>query len=70
MNGKEELVSEYYTSEDFCSLCAEERREQGLAPHIKIKLPNTTSRRHLVVAVCPTCDGPTLDLGVLSLDKI
>ena len=58
-----ETLEEYYSYEDFCDLCADARKKQGLIPHIKIKLPVTTARKGLTISVCPECDGPTLDFG-------
>lgn len=64
-----EMMEEYYSYEDFCDLCALERREQGLIPHIKIKLPNNLLNG-TSVSVCPECDGSTIDFALGENGKI
>lgn len=53
-----------YSYDEYCKNCAEERKEAGEPPRIKLALRNKTRRQSLTVAVCPECDGPALDFAL------
>ena len=56
--------SDYYSYDEYCNNCAEERKLAGDPPRIKLALRGKTRRKDLTVAICPECDGPALDMAL------
>lgn len=55
---------DYYNSDDFCELCADERKKRGLVPNLLVLLPTVTMLRGYHVFLCPDCDGAAVDLAL------